>query len=72
MRFVCPRCVVPNAASDPQFDDVNATGKLDQSPFITMQATSLAPGQSMQVPVQFANPQRVSVSYSSAVYAGQF
>jgi DNA/RNA endonuclease G (NUC1) len=51
---------------------LNAAGKRDQSPFITMQVTSLAPGQSIQVPVQFSNPQRVPVSYTSAVYAGQF
>jgi hypothetical protein len=38
---------------------LNATGKLDQSPFITIQVEALAPGQSMQVPVQFANPRRV-------------
>ena len=51
---------------------MNATGKLDQSPFINLQVTSLAPGEQITVPVQFANPQRVAVSYSSAVYAGQF
>jgi hypothetical protein len=51
---------------------LNATGKLDQSAFITMQVSSLAPGQQVTVPVQFANPQRVSVSYSPAVYDGQF
>jgi DNA/RNA endonuclease G (NUC1) len=51
---------------------LNATGQLDQSPFITTQVTSLAPGEQITVPVQFSNPQRVSVSYSPAVYAGQF
>ena len=51
---------------------LNATGKLDQSPFITVNVSSLAPGEQIQVPVQFSNPQRVSVSYSLAVYSGQF
>ena len=51
---------------------LNATGKLDQSPFITMPISSLAPGAQVQVPVQFSNPQRVTVGYSLAVYDGQF
>ena len=49
----------------------NSTGENAQGRFITSPG-SLAPGQSVTIPVQFLNPGRVLVNYTPKVYSGAF
>lgn len=52
---------------------VNASGTFNMSPYITVPTvTSLAPGQSASVAVQFSNPSGVLLNYTPEVYAGTF
>ena len=50
----------------------NANGTHNGAPYLNAAASNLAPGQSMTVPVSFANPNKVGVSYSTRVYTGNF
>jgi len=50
---------------------VNATGNLSGTPYLTVPAvTSLAPGQSVTVSVQFKNPANAAINITPAIYSG--
>jgi hypothetical protein len=49
----------------------NAIGVSNLNPYVTVPAiTSLAPGQSVKVPVQFFNPMNAAINFTPEVYAG--
>jgi uncharacterized repeat protein (TIGR01451 family) len=48
----------------------NNTGLLDGIPFITVPEETLAPGASVQVPIQFLNPNNVFVTFTPVTYSG--
>ncbi len=51
----------------------NATGTFNGSPFITVPSvTSLAPGQSATVSVQFSDPSNVKINFTPVIYSGSF
>jgi uncharacterized protein len=49
----------------------NKSGEFNGAPYVTY-PQSLAPGESVSIPVQFANPLRVRIGYSVRVYSGSF
>jgi len=49
---------------------VNATGSLAGSPYITVASTTIAPGASITVAVQFKNPSNVMIQATPVVYMG--
>jgi len=49
----------------------NKSGQFNGAPYITY-PMSIAPGESVSIPVQFANPLRVRIVYSVRVYSGRF
>jgi predicted extracellular nuclease len=51
---------------------LNAKGDHDGSPYITLSATNLAPGQSISVPLVFRNPNKVGINYQATVFSGNF
>ena len=52
---------------------INATGTYQGNPYITVPGvTTLAPGQSASVNVQFNNPGHVQVTFTPVTYSGQF
>lgn len=60
------------------FDDLpagvtltNATGTKNGLPYLTVPA-ALTTGAQVNVPVQFSNPARVSITYTARVYSGEF
>jgi subtilase-type serine protease len=48
----------------------NATGNVSGTPYITAPVSSLAPGQSVTLPVQFKNPSNVTINFNPVVYYG--
>jgi hypothetical protein len=51
----------------------NATGSYLGNPYITIPGvTTLPPGASASVPVQFDNPENVKVNFTAVTYSGQF
>ncbi|MDY6944683.1 MAG: lamin tail domain-containing protein [Pseudomonadota bacterium] len=50
----------------------NGSGLRNGVPYITLPASVYPAGAVVQVPVQFNNPSRVSISYVPRVYSGQF
>jgi hypothetical protein len=51
----------------------NSMGTFNQCPYITIPTlTSMAPGQSVTVPVQFSNPSNVVINFTPEFYAGSF
>jgi hypothetical protein len=50
----------------------NASGIYAGSPYISSNAASLAPGQTMSVALSFSNPSKVALSYSTTIYSGNF
>ncbi len=51
----------------------NSAGTFNASPYITVPTvTSLAPGQSVSVPVRFQNPSGVKINFTPEFYAGSF
>lgn len=51
----------------------NTTGTFNQCPYITIPAlTSMAPGQSVTVAVQFSNPSNAIINFTPEFYAGRF
>lgn len=50
----------------------NASGTRRGVPYIQINSQTLAAGGAIDVPVQFSNPSRAAISYTSRVYAGQF
>ncbi len=51
----------------------NSTGTFNQCPYITIPTiTSMAPGQSVTVAVQFSNPSNGVINFTPEFYAGSF
>jgi hypothetical protein len=50
---------------------VNASGTHNGAPYVTS-APSLAPGDTVSVPVQFSNPSKLPLSYTVKAYSGTF
>jgi hypothetical protein len=51
----------------------NSMGTFNQCPYITIPAlTSLIPGQSVTVAVQFSNPSDALIDFTPEFYAGSF
>lgn len=50
----------------------NASGTRRGVPYILINSQTFAAGGAIDVPVQFSNPSRAAISYTSRVYAGQF
>lgn len=50
----------------------NATGSHAGSPYLNLGVASLPAGASVTVPVSFANPGKLAISYSTKVYSGSF
>jgi hypothetical protein len=49
----------------------NADGEFNLNPYVTIPGiTTLAPDQSVQVPVQFYNPSNAILNFTTEVYAG--
>ena len=48
----------------------NATGDFSGSPYLTITAASLAPGQSSTVRVQFNNPMFGTINFTPVIYSG--
>ena len=48
----------------------NATGDLSGTSYITSPVSSLAPGQSVTLPVQFKNPANAKINFNPVVYSG--
>lgn len=50
----------------------NATGSYAGSPYITVSAGALAPGQSVTAAVRFGNPSNARIGYTAKTYSGTF
>jgi len=50
----------------------NSTGTFDESPFITVPVTSLAPGETTAVNVIFRNPSNARINFTPKIYSGSF
>lgn len=50
----------------------NASGNRNGVPYITVNSAVINAGQGVSVPVSFANPGKVNISYSVKVYSGNF
>jgi predicted extracellular nuclease len=50
----------------------NASGTHDGASYVTVSSASLAPGQSISVPLSFQNTAKVGISYSAKIYSGTF
>lgn len=50
----------------------NATGMRGGAPYITLTATAIAAGASVTVPLTYANPGRVAISFNNSIYTGSF
>ena len=48
----------------------NKSGSQKGVSFITAASSGLAPGQSVTVPVEFTNPLKLPLSFSTVIYAG--
>lgn len=51
---------------------VNASGNHAGAPYVTASAASVPPGASFSVPVSFANPSKVALSYTVKIFSGSF
>jgi hypothetical protein len=51
---------------------VGSPGTFKGNPYITVNVTSLTPGQSTTANVQFSNPSNATISVSPAIYSGGF
>lgn len=49
---------------------MNGTGVFNGRPYITVAVDTLAPGESVNVPVEFANPTNNPITYTPVIYAG--
>jgi hypothetical protein len=50
---------------------MNTTGNLSGTPYLTVPAiTTLSPGQSVTVSVQFKNPSNATINFTPAIYSG--
>lgn len=50
----------------------NSAGMFNGSPFITVTGTSLTPGQSATVNLQFRNPSNAKINFTPVIYSGSF
>lgn len=50
----------------------NASGVRDGAPYITVQASSIAAGASVKVPLTWSNPNKAAIGYTNAIYIGLF
>jgi lysophospholipase L1-like esterase len=50
----------------------NASGVHDASPYISVNASALAAGASLTVPITFSNPNKVAIGYTNSIYLGTF
>ncbi|CAN7491850.1 ExeM/NucH family extracellular endonuclease [Pseudoduganella sp. LjRoot289] len=50
----------------------NASGSHAGSPYVTVNASSLAPGATITIPLTFTNPSKGAMSYKATIYSGTF
>ena len=50
----------------------NASGSHAGSPYVTVNAASLAPGASITIPLTFTNPSKGAMTYKATIYTGTF
>ena len=48
----------------------NSSGTYGVSPYITVSANDLAPGASVNIPIQFTNPNSVFITFTPETYSG--
>jgi hypothetical protein len=51
---------------------LNASGEHNGSPYLSSAISSLAPGQSISLPLIFRNPNKVGINYQTSVFSGNF
>ncbi|MEC5163368.1 MULTISPECIES: ExeM/NucH family extracellular endonuclease [unclassified Janthinobacterium] len=51
---------------------LNASGNHAGAPYVTLAAAALAPGATASVALRFANPAKTPISYTSAIFSGNF
>jgi predicted extracellular nuclease len=51
---------------------INKSGMHNGVPYITMSSAAMAPGATIAMPLQFSNPSKVPLSYSTIIYSGSF
>ncbi len=51
---------------------INKSGVRNGVPYITLSSAAMAAGATVTVPVQFSNPAKVSLTYTTTIYSGSF